>query len=503
MNLTRQSPIASGIKPSAILNMLQIWNNLGNFNSYMIVHKGAVVAEGWWKPFAPEKPHTMYSVSKSFTAVAAAFAEHEGLINYEDYVLSYFPEYENSIPDMDQGLRHIQIKHLLSMTTGHVPNADFIFEEENPVQSFFTSKLQVSPGSRFSYNTAATYMVSALIQRASGQTMLEYLQSRFFKPLGIGNRTWDTCPLGITLGGIGLNITTEDLAKLGVFLLNRGSWNGIQLLPQASVDYMTRKHVNTWNESQFPTYEMLGEEKPPLNNQHGHGYGFQFWCGPPEGFYRADGAYGQICAVLPQYDTAVICTACGPNTDILLQAIWDHINDDAFGDFSYDSQELQAEQALLDFSQSISMPLPASANCNAFIQNNGNHYCFEHPYLQKISFQFYPDKIILWLECNGKKVPVCAGLGTYLDNTPLHNVTSGDPKSFLANSFLRNDDGKIEYISAAAGVEDNMLVLHTVFYRTPWWARFAFSFTESTVRLQITFNHTFESVELEGALSIT
>lgn len=264
----------------------------------MVIRRGAVAAEGWWAPYSPKKRHMLYSLSKSFTSIASAFAAYEGLLDFDAAVLSYFPEYEHAIPGIDSGIRAVKIKHLLSMSSGHIPNADFIFQYNDPIAAFFGSKTGCEPGTRFSYNTGATYMVSAVIQRVTGRKLIDYLKPRLFEPLGIDNITWDECALGVNMGGTGLNVKTEDIAKFGLFLLKGGMWEGKQLIPAEFIDRATDKHINNWPETKYPEMDKPGYEELPKSDWT-RGYGYQFWRCVPDDVYRGDGAYGQLCVIMP------------------------------------------------------------------------------------------------------------------------------------------------------------------------------------------------------------
>ena len=164
------------------------------------------------------------------------------------------------------------------------------------------------PGSLFVYNTAATYMLSAILQKLTGQTLLDYLTPRLFDPLGIVGATWETCPRGISTGGFGLNIKTEDIAKFGQLYLQQGAWNGQQLLSPEWIDEATRKHIDNDN----------------VAVEWRQGYGYQFWrC--RHNAYRGDGAFGQFCIVLPEKDLVVAITSGTNDMQGVMDGIWEII----------------------------------------------------------------------------------------------------------------------------------------------------------------------------------
>ena len=165
------------------------------------------------------------------------------------------------------------------------------------------------PGTHFLYNTSATYMQSAIVQKVTGQTVLEYLQPRLFGPLGIENPTWETSPQGISTGGYGLSVRTEDIAKFGQLYLQRGKWQGRQLVPEAWVDRATARQTSNGSRPE---------------SDWDQGYGYQFWrC--RHGAYRGDGAFGQYCVVMPEQDAVVAITSGLKNMQQVLDLVWEKL----------------------------------------------------------------------------------------------------------------------------------------------------------------------------------
>ena len=152
----------------------------------MLLRHGHVVAEGWWSPYSPERPHMLFSLSKSFTSTAVGFAVTEGKLSVEDSVISFFTE---DLPEeISENLKSMKIKYLLSMSTGHAQDTTGRLHEDksnNWAKAFLAAPVDHIPGTHFVYNSGATYMLSAIIQKVTGQTLLEYLSPRLFEPLGI------------------------------------------------------------------------------------------------------------------------------------------------------------------------------------------------------------------------------------------------------------------------------------------------------------------------------
>ena len=275
-------------------------------HSFMIVRHGHVVAQGWWKPEAPEKPHVMWSLSKSFTSTAVGLAVAEGKLSVDDLVLPFFPEYAPAEPSGK--LRAMRVRDLLTMTTGHDTEPRLTLDAPWE-QSFLAHPVPHKPGTHFLYNSAGSHMLSAIVQKVTGQTMLEFSRPRLFEPLGIENPIWDASLQGITLGGWGLQIRTEDIARFGQMVLQRGRWNGRQIVSEEWIEQATSKQVSNGSHP---------------DSDWDQGYGFQFWrC--RHGAFRGDGKDGQFCIVMPEQDAVVAMTAQTNNLQEQLALVWDKL----------------------------------------------------------------------------------------------------------------------------------------------------------------------------------
>jgi CubicO group peptidase (beta-lactamase class C family) len=309
-SLPRATPESQGISSTAISDFLEGVKERGlEFHSMMLLRHGHVVAEGWWTPYTHDKVHLLYSVSKSFTSTAVGFAMDEGLLSEDDFVTSLFPE---DLPEtVSEHLAAMQVRHLLSMATGHTQDTlDRMFEQgDDWTRGFLSLPPEKAPGSIFCYNNGATYMLSAIIQKVTGVKLLEYLHPRLLEPLGITHARWDENPQGINYGFSGFHTTTEAIAKLGQLYLQKGKWNGQQLLSEKWVETATRAHI--------PNAHPSGEDVPDWQQ----GYGYQFWrC--QHNCYRADGAFGQFCVVMPEQDAVLAVTSATDNMQDVLDLTW-------------------------------------------------------------------------------------------------------------------------------------------------------------------------------------
>jgi CubicO group peptidase (beta-lactamase class C family) len=306
--LPRSTPEAQGISSAAILAFVEeAEKKIDHLHSFMIVRHGHVVAEGWWGPYDSAARHELYSLSKSFTSTAVGLAIADGKLSIDDPVLKFFPD--DAPPNPSANLKAMRVRDLLCMSTGHQVAPRPETSNESWVKYFLAQPVPFKPGTHFVYNTAATYMQSAIVQKVTGQTVLDFLRPRLFEPLGIGNPTWGTSPQGITLGGYGLNIRTEDIAKFGQMLLHHGQWQGRQLVPSEWVAVATARQTSNGSNPESDWEQ---------------GYGYQFWRAR-HGAFRGDGAFGQFCVVMPEKDAVVAITSGTPNMQGVLNLVWDKL----------------------------------------------------------------------------------------------------------------------------------------------------------------------------------
>ncbi|SDL09039.1 serine hydrolase domain-containing protein [Paenibacillus jilunlii] len=310
--LPRSLPEAQGITSAAISAFLQhMEEQQSGLHSFMLLRHGAVVAEGWWSPYRPELPHSLFSLSKSFTSTAIGLAVAEGLLKVEDKVVSFFPEDAPAV--ISPNLAIMDISHLLIMGTGHTEDTTPYMvdsKDGNWVKAFLQLPVGKAPGTHFLYNTGATYMLSAILQKVSGLTLLEYLEPRLFVPLGIRNPTWESCPRGINKGGFGLSVSTEDIAAFGQLYLQQGVWNNQRLLPKEWIAAATSKQIG--NNDGSPG---------AVSSDWSQGYGYQFWrC--RHNAYRGDGAFGQFCIVMPEQDAVVAITSGNSDMQSIINGVW-------------------------------------------------------------------------------------------------------------------------------------------------------------------------------------
>ena len=263
--------------------------------------------------FMPETPRMIFSVSKTFVSMGVGIAQAEGALHLQDSIAEYLPRAKQH-----PGFAEITLENLLTMTSGHAAcpiiskRGITDFEAE-----FYAEPLLYAPGTHFVYNNGASYMLSKIITVATGQSLLDYLDSRLFAPLGIPCPQWAPDKAGVTLGFSQLHLTASELSRAGQLLLNGGVWGDRQLIPQEYVAMATRKRVDTGH---------IADEWATEDSRAG--YGYQLWMNAHPGSYRMDGYMGQYVAVLPDRDAVVTYVSDEPENMLgILALTWEFLLD--------------------------------------------------------------------------------------------------------------------------------------------------------------------------------
>jgi CubicO group peptidase (beta-lactamase class C family) len=399
--LGRSTPEAQGIHSGAILAFLDAAErDIHDLHSLMLLRRGQVVAQGWWQPYGPHSPHMLFSLSKSFTSTAIGMLVAEGRLSIDAPVLSLFPADAPAAPSAQ--LQAMRVKHLLTMTTGHDTDATpAVFGQPDPhwVRAFLAQPVTHEPGSHFVYNTAATYVLSALVTRLTGARLLDFLRPGLFEPLGIATPTWETSPEGVDLGGTGLSVTTEEIARFGQLYLQRGEWQGSRLLPEAWVREATARQV---------------PNGPASNADWEQGYGYQFWrC--RHGAYRGDGAFGQFCVVMPEQEAVLAITSGVPSMQRVLDLVWQHLLP-AMG-AAPSPADPSAQQALSERLDGLRLRPPAGESTSAAAQGiSGRTFSVEtnKDTIAAVRFDFAQDGDILTIHNDRGEQRIRCGYQTWL-----------------------------------------------------------------------------------------
>ena len=356
-SFVQSSPSAHGVAAAGIADYLDALERAGiEMHSLMVLRHGEVLAQGWWSPFAPDRRHLMYSLSKSFTSMAAGIAWGEGAFDLDDLVVDVLPEV---VPDeLDDRFRGLRVRHVLSMATGHEhdtlePGWRSALARGDSVpdlaRGLLTLPPEREPGSVFAYNQLATHTAARIVERHAGVRLLDYLQPRLFEPLGITDPAWFGIG-GHDLGFSGLHTHTGAIAALGQLLLQRGRWGDAQLVPAEWIEQATRLQQRN-DPPDFTADPEFGGSWDWRS-----GYGFQFWMGTHG--YRGDGAYGQFCVVWPEEEVVVVTTACTPDMGLQLDLAYRHLLPAVRGEGEVSAA---ADAALAERLGSLEIPLPVDA----------------------------------------------------------------------------------------------------------------------------------------------
>ncbi len=337
------TPEAEGVPSQAVLNWVDAAEKeIKWMHSFVLVRHGKVIASGWWDPYRREFPHRLFSHSKSFTSTAVGFAADERKLDLDETVAGIFPDKLPANPS--ENLRRLRIRDLLTMNVGSAKEDYFRKDPSGDwAKAFLAGDFTYAPGTRFKYDSSATYMLAEIVERKTGRKMMEYLGEKFFGPVGITSVVTTYSPSGVPCGGWGMAMTTEDLARFGQFYLQRGQWEGKQLLSRDWVALATSKETRSgWSDEDVADSDWYV------------GYGFQFWRCRHNAF-RADGAGGQFTIVMPDQDAVFCGTALFGDFQGAFNTIWKHLLP-AFGDRAL-PENPAALKALRDRCASLRLPL--------------------------------------------------------------------------------------------------------------------------------------------------
>lgn len=303
-------PEEAGVSSKGLLRYLDEVAASGlEHHSILVWKDGKLACKLNYAPYDDQTPHVLFSLSKSFTSAAAGFAVGEGLLRWDSKVLDVLADKAPKQPS--EWLKQVTLAHLLTMGSGLKPESDeidhLLIPDEGPTAKPLAGGLDWAkavlacdcdhqPGTHFHYNSHGTYLVSAMVQRVTGQNIRDYLMPRLFTPLGIPKPDWDCCPQGVCCGGWGLHLSSDSILRFGVCLIQGGVWQGRQVLPAEWLKLATVKQIDNSN------------GKPEPENEWHQGYGYQFWR-TRENRYRGDGMFGQLCMVSPDDHMVVAVTA--------------------------------------------------------------------------------------------------------------------------------------------------------------------------------------------------
>ncbi|MBL0745864.1 serine hydrolase domain-containing protein [Chryseolinea lacunae] len=467
------TPESLGISSQAILNFIEAAEKerKDELHSFVLLRHGQIAAQGWWNPYNPDTPQQLFSLSKSFTSTAIGIAQAEGLLNINDKVISFFPDETPKEPS--DNLNAMRIRDLLTMTTGHNDDAtDRMMQDTTGwLKGFLSLPVEHKPGTHFVYNSAATYMLSAIIQKKSGKTLFDYLTPRLFEPMGIEHASWETSPAGINIGGWGLKVRTADIARLGQLYLQKGMWEGKQLVPAAWVEDATKKQTSNGSNP---------------DSDWEQGYGYQFWrC--RHDLYRGDGAFGQYCIVFPKQDAVLAITSGTNDMGAIMNLVWDHLlpamSEQPVAENTNAFTALQKKLGDLNLSiikgTAVSPHIETMSNHAYTLQQNPDGFA-------SITFDLKPDAPVITFSMPDKSFTIPVGNGALKTGT-----------------YIVPFVGETPVASSGAWISPDTLLFRTYFYETPLYFTHKVAFNKNDITIFRTGNLEFgplTRVEMKGTL---
>lgn len=285
----RATPESQGISSDMLADLLRDLDtsHYTDMHHFMVLRNGKVICEANFAPYRSRIWHVTHSMCKSITGMAIGLLVEEGKLSLDENIYDIFQKKLNTFNKIFRP--KVTVENLLTMTSGVTFNESGIVSGNDWLTSYLNSSISGTPGENFQYNSLNTYVLSAIVTERTGQSLTEYLEPRLFAPLGITRYFWETCPKGITKGGWGLFLCTEDMAKLGQLYLQKGKWNGQQIIPEFWVEVSTAKH----KESIEGTF----------------GYGYQLWMEARPGSFEFNGMLGQNVIVYPDMNMVVVTNA--------------------------------------------------------------------------------------------------------------------------------------------------------------------------------------------------
>ena len=285
----RATPESQGISSdlfAALLRELDASKDT-EMHHFMALRHGKVICECNFAPYPKGMWHITHSMCKSITGMAIGMLIEEGKLKLNENIYDIFSDHMNAFSKIFRPV--ITVENLLTMTSGVTFNESGIVSGNDWLGSFLNASVNGKPGTEFQYNSLNTYVLSAIVTKRTGETLTEYLTPRLFGPLGITKYYWETCPKGITKGGWGLFLCAEDMAKLGQLYLQKGKWNGQQLVSEYWIEISTARHLKTQNDT--------------------YGYGYQLWMEQRPGSFEYNGMLGQNVIIYPDMDMVLVTNA--------------------------------------------------------------------------------------------------------------------------------------------------------------------------------------------------
>lgn len=288
--------------------------SVNELHSLLVLKDGQLIYERYGNGHNAEELHSMWSATKTFTALAVGLAQQDGLLSVDSPVIRYLKPEQMPVAVSPQ-LERLTISHLLSLSSGWAPDTITermrAGEQFDPVATCLNRRFMAEPGERWGYNNQDSYMAGIMVENVTGMPLEEYLREKIFTPLQIDTFLYDKDAMGHNMGATGLYLQASSLAKMGQLMLQKGEWEGVQLVD------------STWISRMASVRSM--QRGGPTESDWRCGYGYQVWMCHIPGSYRADGMWGQYCLVLPDKNAVIVMTSLCTDRDAQLGSVWRHI----------------------------------------------------------------------------------------------------------------------------------------------------------------------------------
>ena len=288
------------------------------YQSFVVMKDGKIIAEAYRAPYKADMPRFVASITKGFTGIAIGFAVQEKLVSLDERLVDIFPDH---LPDpLPKNAEKVTVRHLLTMQTGQDRcAAGAMSKDKDHVRGFFMEPFVFEPGTSFRYNSGASNMLSQIITQRTGMSMCDYLTPRLFEPLEFGIPEWSADDNGVNFGGWGIAVTPRQMALLGQFCVQKGMWNGRQLLNRQWFDDMTANPAPTM-------------DRHIADADWNYGYGLHVWLTHVNGVTRFDGSGGQYIIMMPEDNAVLAVTGCVSSFTPLMNILWDYLYPGLHGD---------------------------------------------------------------------------------------------------------------------------------------------------------------------------
>ena len=467
--LPRSTPESQGIASSALAEFVaELDRDIAHVHGVMVLRNGRVIAEGWWEPYRPEYVHLLHSLSKSFTSTAVGLAVNEGHLSLDDTVVSFFPDKLPESPSPN--LQQMRIRDLLSMSTGHIGqdlNALSLASEDSIIKAFLALPVAHKPGTHFLYNTPATYMCAAIVEQVTGEKLLDYLRPRLLDPLGIDEAHWSESAEGVTVGGWGLSVRTDAIARFGQLYLQQGHWQGQQLIAKDWVRAATSRQTSTGSNP---------------SSDWDQGYGYQFWRSRHDS-YRGDGAFGQFVLVLPNSNAVIAINSGSFDMQRIMNIAWQRLLP-AFSQTPL-AEDAEAHGRLQAQLRRLAIPIPQSQGEDAGRARwLGRHWEFaDNPLgVESLSLAQEGDGSLVSISVSGRAHHVRSSASTWV---------SGETELELGAPLLGAKPVPYRIAASEHWSDENAMHLRIAYTETPRLTSLEFLFSDEALTVSIKHHGSF------------